>query len=100
MELNGLVAAVGFLGTLFGLAISFFNFNRNRDKDVRASASDQAVINTKLDGISNGVDSVRIDLKSLQAEQNKIMQQVARNDEKIDSAHKRIDKLEGRLNEN
>mgnify|MGYP003417928735 CR=1 FL=1 len=36
----------------------------------------------------------------LEKEQSRIMERVTRNEEKADSAHKRIDKLEERVNEN
>ena len=91
MEINALTAFVGGLGTLIGILINVSRFSKDRDKDLRSSASEQAVINTKLDGIGNGVDSLRIDLKHVQSEQSRIMQELARNEEKVDSAHKRID---------
>ena len=100
MEINALTAIVGGLGTLIVILINVTRFSKDRDKDVRSSASEQAVINTKLDVISNGVDSVRVDLKMLEKEQSRIMERVTRNEEKADSAHKRIDKLEERVNEN
>ena len=100
MEINALTAIVGGLGTLVGILSNVSRFSKDRDKDLRSSASQQAVINTKLDGIGNGVDSVRIDVKSLERTQNVIIERIAKNEEKTDSAHKRIDKLEERVNEN
>jgi hypothetical protein len=39
-----------------GLLIGFFTFNRSRDNDVKNDASESAVIKTKLDNISSGID--------------------------------------------
>ena len=100
MEINALTAIVGGLGTLIGIMLNLNRYSKDRDKEVRSSASEQAVINTKLDGISNGVDSVRVDLKMLEKDYSKMNEQVVRNQEAITIAHKRIDKLEDRVNEN
>ena len=57
IEIGVLIAVGGFL-------IGVFSFSRNRDKDVRTDASKNAVIETKLDNISQSVDSIRIDFKA------------------------------------
>ena len=54
MEISVISAVFGGIGTLIGFLISIATFTRNRDKDVRASATEQAIINTKLDTIAGG----------------------------------------------
>ena len=100
MEFNALTLIVGFLCTLIGVFLNVSTFARNRDKDVRSSASEQAVINTKLDNICGGVDSLRVDFKIEQKERAMLAEKVIRVEESTSSAHKRIDKLEERVNEN
>ena len=100
MEINALTAVVGGLGTLIGILINVSRFSKDRDNSLRSSASEQAVINTKLDNICGGVDSLRVDFKVEQKERAMLAEKVIRVEESTSSAHKRIGKLEERVNEN
>lgn len=84
-------AFIGFGCTALGLLIGLLTFGRNRDKDVKADAAKTAVIETKLDTISNGVESIRIDLKANEKQMDVIAERVARVEESSKHAHKRID---------
>lgn len=90
------VLTIGFMCTLLGTLIGFLTFNRNRDRDVRNDASKNAVIETKLDNISQSVNSIVIDLKANEQRWTTTDKEVARIDESVKSAHKRIDKLENK----
>lgn len=87
---------LGAFGTLSGFTISYLAFQRNRDKEIKKDAGDDAVIKTKLDSIGKGVDDIRIDLKANEKQMNRMNEQIIRVDESTKSAHKRIDKLEVR----
>ena len=100
MEINGLTAVVGIVGTLLGIMINLNRYSKDRDNEVRSAASQQAIINTKLDSITNGIDSVRVDFKVEQKERAILSEKVIRLESSTSSAHKRIDKLEERVNEN
>lgn len=84
---------IGFGCTVLGLLIGLLAFGRNRDKDVKADAAKTAVIETKLDTISNGVESIRIDLKANEKQMDVLAERVARVEESSKHAHKRIDNL-------
>ncbi|MEK4484102.1 hypothetical protein MHH81_00685 [Psychrobacillus sp. FSL H8-0484] len=86
-------AFIGFGCTVLGLLIGLLAFGRNRDKDVKADAAKTAVIETKLDTISNGVESIRIDLKANEKQMDVLAERVARVEESSKHAHKRIDNL-------
>lgn len=86
-------AFVGIGCTMLGLLIGLLTFRRNRDKDVKADAAKTAVIETKLDTISNGVESIRIDLKANEKQMDVIAERVARVEESSKHAHKRMDNL-------
>lgn len=88
------IAIIGALGTAFGVIIGFLSFSRNRDKDVRSDAAESAEIKTKLNSISQGVDSIRIDFKASEKRVTDLTELVIRIDESTKQAHKRIDKLE------
>lgn len=84
-------AFIGIGCTMLGLLIGLLTFRRNRDRDVKADAAKTAVIETKLDTISNGVESIRIDLKANEKQMDVIAERVARVEESSKHAHKRID---------
>lgn len=96
-----IIGAVGVFGTIFGIVINFFTFNRNRDKDVKedaaADAAEKAVVRTKLDHIVTGVDNIRVDVKaqekSTRASFEDLNKKVVEIDQSTKSAHKRIDEL-------
>lgn len=84
---------IGIGCTVFGLLIGVLTFGRNRDKDVKADAAKTAVIETKLDTISNGVESIRIDIKANEKQMEVLSERVARVEESSKQAHKRIDNI-------
>ncbi|KAA0547579.1 hypothetical protein FZW96_12085 [Bacillus sp. BGMRC 2118] len=88
------IASIGVICTLLGLVIGILTFSRNRDKDVKNDASESAVIRTKLDNISQGVENIRIDIKANERRTNDLEKAVIRIDESTKSAHKRIDAME------
>lgn len=88
------LAIIGAIGTVIGVLISFLTFNRNRDKELKMDASKNAVIETKLDNINQGVESIRIDMKVEQKARMDLSERVTRVEESSKQAHKRIDSLE------
>lgn len=93
MEINLITAVFGAIGTFIGFIITIATFARNRDKDVRSGAAEQAIINTKLDTINGGVESLRVDFKVEQKERAVLSERVTRVEESARSAHKRIDEM-------
>lgn len=87
---------LGIFGTLSGFMISYFTFQRSRDKDIKDKAREEGKIETQLNSIGEGVDEIRVDMKVRDKQMNQMNEQLVRVDESTKSAHKRIDKLEGR----
>lgn len=87
VEITVIIAIGSFL-------LGIFTFNRNRDKDVKSDASESAVIRTKLDNISQGVESIRIDIRANEQRVRDLSDRVVRVEESSKQAHKRIDTLE------
>jgi peptidoglycan hydrolase CwlO-like protein len=82
------------LCTVGAFVVGYLAFKRERDNDVRTEASDTAVIRTKLDNISSGIDSIRIDIKANEKRLSELSERVIRVEESSKQAHKRIDKIE------
>ncbi|PJH64069.1 hypothetical protein, partial [Salmonella enterica] len=64
-------------------------------EDIEKDATKNAVIETKLDGISNGVDNIRVDLRANERQIGALGERVTRNEESTKQAHKRIDGIVG-----
>lgn len=84
------------LGAILGLAISFLTFNRNRDKDLKDKATNDAVIGTKLDSIGSSVESIRVDTKVTGRRLEEMSERVIRVEESAKQAHKRLDGIQER----
>ena len=93
----GMEIPVGIISALFGMLLTLLTFNRNRDKEVKTDAAENAVVRTKLDQIGQGVDSIRLDLKGLESNTRReitdLSEKVIRVEESSKQAHKRIDEL-------
>lgn len=93
MEINLITAVFGAIGTLIGFFITVATYTKNRDKDMRSDAKEKAIVNTKLDTINGGVESLRVDFKVEQKERAALSERVTRVEESARSAHKRIDEI-------
>jgi septal ring factor EnvC (AmiA/AmiB activator) len=98
LETQVLVPVLSTLCTVAAVLIGILTFNRNRDKDVKSDASESAVIKTKLDNISSGIDSIRIDIKANEKRVSELSERVIRIEESSKQAHKRLDNFERSLN--
>lgn len=95
MEIDLITAIFGAIGTVIGFLITVLTYTRNRDKDVKSKAAEQATINAKLDTINGGVESLRVDFKVEQKERAALSERVTRVEESAKQAHRRIDELGG-----
>lgn len=68
--------------SLCSLGLALIVFLSNRNKDSNASAAREARVDAKLDGISNGVNELRLDMRSM--------------DKRIGGAETRLTQVEGR----
>lgn len=68
-----------------------------KQKEVKDESHQDAKFETQLDYISRGVDDIRIDLKANEKRINDMREELARVDESSKQAHKRIDKLDSKL---
>lgn len=85
---------VGILIAVGSFVVGYFTFRKNRDKDIEKDARDSAHISAKLDHISGGVDSMRVDLKSNERSISDINVRVVRVEESSKSAHRRLDDIQ------
>jgi hypothetical protein len=93
---QNLIPTLMFVCAILTFVVGYLTFSRNRDKDVKNDASKLAVIETKIDTISQGIDSIRIDTKANEKQIIGLSERITRVEESSKSAHKRLDILEGK----
>ena len=86
--------SIAFLSTLFGLLVGLATFSRNRDKDIKKDAQDDAETKAKLDYISRGVDDIKLDNKQRDRDFTKMGDRITIIEQSVKSLHKRVDSLE------
>ena len=96
--MDSLDALFGIGGTILGLVFSYLAFFRNSKKDSKDDGKETGTVLTELGYIKSGID----DLKNENREQRKTNIEVITRLTAVESsskqAHKRIDRLEGREN--
>lgn len=88
---------IGFATGIITFFIGYLTFLKNRDKDTRLDARRDAVMESKLDVISQGVETFRIDSKSNELRVSQMHENYIRIEESLKQAHKRIDKIEEKI---
>ncbi|MGN7387705.1 hypothetical protein [Sporosarcina sp. SAFN-015] len=93
---------IGLISALVGMALGYVGFLRTRDKDVKASAAESAIVTTKLDSIGQDVRSIRVDLKVNEQTIAGVSERIIRVEEGVKQAqegvkavNERVDKLGG-----
>lgn len=88
--------------SIAGVVIAYLGYQANKQrneasyqKNIKNEATRDAVIETKLDSINNGVENIRIDLKANEQQIGALGERVTRVEESSKQAHRRIDNLEG-----
>ena len=76
--------------SLAAMLVALFGFFMNGRKDTRSDAAENAITQTKLDNLINGVDDIRIEMRSIQKE-------VRGHGDKILKIEARIDHIEKSL---
>lgn len=102
---------IGVIFTVLTLVIAYQGLQLNKQKnqsdkqkevkeDTKNDAKESAKIQAQLEYIGKGVDEIRIDTKANEKRVSELSEKFIRIDESNKSAHKRIDKLEEKVNEN
>ncbi len=99
---------IGLLISVASILLGYYGFRRNEKNDakqetknetdkVKEEATRSAVIETKLDTISRGIEDIRVDMRASEKQVASITSNQVRQDESLKSAHKRIDAMEKKL---
>ncbi|QGM30478.1 hypothetical protein GI482_08860 [Bacillus sp. N3536] len=84
---------IGMSCTVLGFLVGLLTYSRNRDKDMKAEAARTAVIETKLDNISRGVEIIQQEMKASEKHREILSERVIRVEESSKQAHRRLDEV-------
>lgn len=94
MSYQDIVTLVSLIGAIVAMFFAFKNSKRADDAQTRDDAGRLSRIEGKLDGANRGIDDIRVEVRSHGAQISTINTNIARLDESLKNAHKRIDTLE------
>ncbi|NFO31059.1 hypothetical protein FDB41_12335 [Clostridium botulinum] len=86
--------SIALICTILGVIMSYATFQKNKDNSIRAETKEGAIMATKLDFISQGVNNIQV---KIEAQENKFVtmnERITRVEESTKSAHHRIDTIE------
>lgn len=86
--------SIAFLSTLFGLFVGIATFSRNRDKDIKKDAREDAETKARLEYISRGIDDIKLDNKQRDREFLKMNERLTVFEQTLTLTVKRVDRLE------
>ena len=75
--------------------IAIVTLARNGKKDTRTDAAEQATMSADIKYIRTSIDDIKVDNRVIKADIGELQTKVARVEQSVESAHKRIDDLKG-----
>lgn len=86
---------VTFLISVLSLALAVYtglkNVKRNDTSDIERRATEQAILNTKLDNISGDCREIKSEMGSVKREVQNLTERIVVVEQSVKSAHKRLD---------
>lgn len=92
MAIETIISILLAFGALMFTALSF---RRTQNQDTSASASERATMTADIRYIRTSIDEIKLDNKSIKKDLGNLQTQVAKIEQSVASAHKRIDDLKG-----
>ncbi len=84
-----------YLISLGALVVSLIGLLITTRKDTRTDAASGARLEAKLDSIGNGVEDIRVEMRSMRGRVDALSERVAAVESNCKSAHHRLDQIEG-----
>lgn len=80
---------------LFALMFTALSFRRTSNRDTSETASERATMSADIKYIRTSIDDIKVDNRVIKADVNELQTKVAKVEQSVESAHKRIDDLKG-----
>lgn len=82
---------IGLVCAMVGAVTGFGSYNRVNRKEIQADTSQSVRMETKIDNIGTGVDSIRLDIKDHARKFDTMNERLTRCEESNKSGHRRLD---------
>ena len=83
------------LSLIVAIIVAISNIRSRNAEDNRESASQITTLIVKLENISDGINEIKSDMRNMKNDVQDLRERVIRVEQKTDSAHHRLDILEG-----
>lgn len=80
---------------VIALIFTVVTFTKNAKKDTQTDASDRATMSADIKYIRTSIDDIKVDNRVIKSDIGDLQMKVARVEQSVESAHKRIDDLKG-----
>ena len=77
------------------LIFTILAFMKNSKKDTQNDATERATMSVDIKYIRTGIDDIKVDNRVIKADIGDLQMKVAKVEQSVESAHKRIDDLKG-----
>ena len=91
-----LAILISVISVVFGVVAGITNLRRNKSKDDKADATQNATLIVRLENIDKGITEIKSDFKTLKAETKENRERLIKVEESSKQAHHRLDKMENR----
>ncbi len=89
---------IGIICTILGVVIGGLGYKRTSTKDMQKETKEGAIMATKLDFISQGVNNIQVKMEAQENKFGAMGERITRVEESSKQAHKRIDEVEVKIN--
>ncbi|KFX57591.1 hypothetical protein HYH39_02385 [Clostridium botulinum] len=86
--------SVALICSFIGVFSTLWSINRNKTQDIKLDTKEEAIVATKLDYISRGVDDIKLDNKARDRQMHDLAKDIIEVKQSVKSAHHRIDSIE------
>ena len=93
-DFNDLLPYITGIGVIFAIFFNFKNSKRNDSHDSSEIVKKLTKLSATVDSVRDGVDDIRIEMRSQQKQINDLTERIVRVEESDKSAHRRMDGYE------
>ena len=80
---------------VIALIFTVVTFSKNAKKDAQGDATDRATMSADIKYIRTSIDDIKVDNRVIKSDIGDLQMKVARVEQSVESAHKRIDDIKG-----
>lgn len=93
-ELTSYLPWITASGVIVAIYMNVKGMRRNNTQDISCNAEKLAKISSTLESVRDGVDDIRVEMRTQQKQINDLTERVVRVEESDKAAHRRIDTVE------